>query len=60
MVSAAGTCALCGAKVTADELLEHLRDVHDRDAEPATWPDGSIVIIDQTLQPDDFKPREAE
>lgn len=49
-----GTCALCGERVAVAHLIEHLRVEHDLDAEPATWPDGSLVIIDQSLEPDDF------
>jgi hypothetical protein len=48
------TCALCGENVSVEELLLHLRVEHDMDVEPATWPDGRYVVIDTTLEPDDF------
>lgn len=49
-----GTCAMCGERVSVEELLEHIRGAHDLDAEIATWPDGRMVVIDETLEPDDF------
>ena len=49
-----GTCAICGAQVPPEELLGHLRGAHGIEEEIATWPDGEPVVIDQTLQPDDF------
>jgi hypothetical protein len=37
------------------ELLRgHLRGAHDVDIELAEWPDGEPVVIDTTLEPDDF------
>jgi len=38
-----------------DAVAEHLRLMHpDQDHEPQRWPDGDIVVVDQTLEPDDF------
>lgn len=48
------TCALCGLTVPVEEIVEHLRDEHELEAEPATWPDGEVVIVDQSLEPEDF------
>jgi hypothetical protein len=58
------TCQLCGERLAdtgedmaADmlEAMEHLRLFHpDQYEEPETWPDGSLVVEDQSLEPDDF------
>lgn len=48
------TCALCKRMFAADAIWEHLRIVHDFHEKPAEWPDGSPVIIDTTLEPEDF------
>lgn len=48
------TCALCNDEILDDEVLDHLRLFHDVDTEPARWPDGDVVIVDQTLKPEDF------
>jgi hypothetical protein len=48
-------CALCHAWLPVAEIFDHLRDAHDVDAEPATWPDGGLVIVDTTLEPADFE-----
>jgi hypothetical protein len=49
------TCALCGGTFPVEAIFGHLRAVHDFDEEPATWPDGEWVVIDQTLEPGDFE-----
>lgn len=49
-----GICATCGERIPAEALLAHLRDEHGIDAEVATWPDGDPVVVDQTLEPEDF------
>jgi hypothetical protein len=51
-------CNLCESpkRVPLDELFQHLREVHDFHEEPATWPDGEWVIVDETLEPTDFTP----
>jgi hypothetical protein len=52
-------CALCDPprRVGAEHLFEHLRVVHGEEPKLATWPDGELVIVDETLQPDDFNAR---
>lgn len=49
-------CNLCEppAIMPADRLIDHLRLMHAYEMQPATWPDGSLVIVDTTLEPDDF------
>lgn len=47
-------CAVCGERIPIEHLLGHLRGAHDLDEEPETWPDGELVIVDETLEPDDF------
>ena len=50
-------CNLCRPPkpMPLDEILVHLRVEHDWDEEPATWPDGELVIVDTTLEPSDFE-----
>lgn len=48
------TCALCGERFPVDLILGHLAGAHELDIEVETWPDGSPVIVDSTLEPDDF------
>jgi hypothetical protein len=58
------TCQLCGERLAgtgedmaADMLtaLEHIRLLHpDVYEEPETWPDGSLVVVDESLEPNDF------
>ena len=51
-------CTLCGDRHDDILILDHLRVVHP-DAYgdgPARWPDGSLVVVDQTLTPEDFRP----
>jgi hypothetical protein len=54
-----GVCDLCHEPVEDDHLLEHLRLLHPDDYEdgPERWPDGDIVVHDQTLEPKDFRRR---
>lgn len=48
-------CDLCGEDMSSDEILDHLRLMHPAQyQEPETWPDGSFVVVDQTLDPKDF------
>lgn len=56
-----GWCQLCEPprRVSVEALLEHFRIVHDLDAEPERWPDGELVVIDSTLEPDDFDGEES-
>ena len=51
-----GFCNLCKGTMPDEELLVHLRDEHPSEygLGPDTWPDGEVVIIDMTLEPDDF------
>ncbi len=50
------TCNLCGELMETVYVLDHLRLAHPDDYEPpAEWPDGSPVIVDQTLTPEDFR-----
>lgn len=54
--SPTGTCALCGATVPMELLFGHLEEhgLHpERDL--LRWPDGSPVIVDETLEPGDFE-----
>lgn len=51
-----GRCELCKEMFPISEILEHLRLFHPDEYGdgPETWPDGTIVIHDTTLEPDDF------
>lgn len=53
-----GECFKCSppAHVPDEEMGQHLLDVHgiDVEAEVERWPDGAPVIIDNTLEADDF------
>ena len=49
-----GVCNLCGRSVPDPDLMRHLADEHDLELEIQTWPDGSPVIVDTTLEPEDF------
>jgi hypothetical protein len=56
-------CDLCGERLGLGEVIRHLKEQHPVEFEFAnegkdgfdTWPDGEPVIIDETLEPDDFK-----
>lgn len=56
-VSERAWCNLCEPPrlVENEVLMRHLRLVHGFTEEPATWPDGELVIIDETLEPSDFE-----
>jgi hypothetical protein len=49
------TCNLCGEQ--HDNILEHLRLIHPDvyGDGPARWPDGEIVVVDETLTPEEFR-----
>lgn len=53
------TCSLCGddEKYGFPAIDDHLRLAHPDDYGdgPARWPDGDIVIHDETLEPEDFQ-----
>jgi hypothetical protein len=52
-MSVPGTCDICGEK--QDDVLLHLSILHPDVVEDfETWPDGSVVVIDSTLEPEDF------
>lgn len=55
-----GHCALCDSYVPDEDLMIHLEEEHPEvDRTPATWPDGEVVVIDNTLLPEDFdEPRD--
>lgn len=51
-------CQLCGkADILVRNLLIHLQQIHPHQkwSEFETWPDGGLVIIDNTLEPNDFQ-----
>lgn len=53
------TCSLCGARYPDQDMLSHIEAAHPALAADATlerWPDGTPVIIDNTLKPEDFEP----
>lgn len=47
-----GSCNLCPETPDDADLLEHLRVMHPHEYGdgPARWPDGKIVIIDETAE----------
>lgn len=47
-------CAICLEWLPLELIMGHLRGAHGIEDDLATWPDGSPVIIDQTLEPGDF------
>jgi hypothetical protein len=51
-----GACHLCPEMPPDTELLDHLRVMHP-DAYgdgPLRWPDGGVVVVDETVEPSDF------
>lgn len=56
MADRRATCDLCREQVPAADILDHLRVLHPGvyGDGPATWPDGSPVVVDVTLEPGDF------
>jgi hypothetical protein len=51
-------CHLCHTTgLTTPELLAHMADAHDVDLAVSAerWPDGEPVVLDATLQPEDFR-----
>jgi hypothetical protein len=51
-------CHLCHTTgLTTAELLAHLGTEHDVDLAVSAerWPDGELVVVDTTLQPEDFR-----
>lgn len=52
-----GTCSLCGGRYPDTGLVDHLESQHPAlvaDATLERWPDGTPVVIDNTLEPEDF------
>jgi len=47
-----GMCHLCNEAVDDHDLIGHCENLHGEKAE--RWPDGSLVIVDETLEPVDF------
>jgi hypothetical protein len=51
-------CHLCHTTgLTTPEMLNHLRLLHPEQwgDGPGRWPDGAPVVVDTTLQPEDFR-----
>ena len=50
-------CNMCvpPAELTLGTIGQHLQDEHGVPLVVHTWPDGSPVVVDSTLEPDDFK-----
>lgn len=54
-------CLLCGdewpdVEGGLESIEQHLRVLHADIYEPAErWPDGQIVVTDDTLEPEDFR-----
>ena len=48
-------CELCPDRPLVDDVVTHLRDVHGEDVTIETWPDGRPVVVDLTLDPEDFR-----
>jgi hypothetical protein len=53
-------CQLCRNEGKPDRVMlkylhAHLRLAHGETFEILTWPDGEPVVIDKTLEPDDFE-----
>ena len=56
-----GFCNLCETDVPTLELISHISMYHPDFYEPMeTWPDGEIVVIDTSLEPEDFMDEAAE
>ena len=53
-----GLCGLCDPprRIAAAELIEHLRSAHGVPVVIELWPDGEPVVVDRTLEPEDFEP----
>lgn len=53
-------CNLCqdewpDAEGGLESFFDHLRVMHpDEHEEPERWPDGQLVVLDDTLAPEDF------
>lgn len=51
-------CGICDPPrhVEIGALVDHFRIVHDQIVDVERWPDGDAVVIDDTLDPEDFLP----
>lgn len=51
-------CNLCDPprRMPLEEIVQHLDRVHGQTVEFETWPDGEVVIHDDSLEPRDFEP----
>lgn len=49
-------CLLCNyAAMDWDDIVEHIRVLHPEYwSDPERWPDGRLVIVDETLEAEDF------
>jgi hypothetical protein len=55
MSAGMGRCDICKTDVRTTDLLSHISVYHPDLYEPIeTWPDGQPVVIDTTLEPEDF------
>ena len=57
-MSASAWCNVCEPprRLPLTAIGEHLLDEHGIDVDDATrWPDGELVIVDKTLEPEDFE-----
>lgn len=51
-----GHCFLCHDAVPGEEALDHFRVMHPDEFETlCRWPDGTPVVEDATLEPEDFR-----
>lgn len=54
-MSTMGMCDVCDTPVKDSELVSHIAVEHpDRYEAVEVWPDGTTVVIDETLEPADF------
>lgn len=56
MTANTGHCHVCEQPVPSVELLDHIRVLHPEQYGdgPQRWPDGGLVIVDDSLTPDEF------
>ncbi len=51
-------CHLChdGVPRSLQDAIDHIRVLHpDAYSPPERWPDGGLVVTDETLDPEDFR-----
>jgi hypothetical protein len=51
-----GFCYVCKTTQLDETMLAHLKNEHPAEwgGGPELWPDGEVVIHDETLKPEDF------